>query len=621
MNVSFLSPLALALGLTLPVVVVFYLLKVRRHDEEVSSTFLWNDLLRDLAAHEPLQRLKWNVMLLLQLLALALITFAVARPFTEQLGQKPVQAVLLLDGSASMQATDLQPSRFARAVDAARNTLADLPENSLATAILVTGHPQVIAAATGDRHQVERALDGAQPSGAAGDMREALLLARSLGGDPSTRRIYLFTDGAFTLPPDLPDDLGSVQVVGVGQPSGNLAVTTISARPDPRDNRRQQLFTRVENFSDAPAQAVLTTAVDGQAVENRTLNLDPNGHSDQVFEELPAGARWASVTVADQRGDNGLRLDDTAYAVLTQHKPAQVLLVSNGNQFLEKVLTLLPNVDLYRIPAQRYLAVEADRFDVIVFDDYLPPLLPRGNLLVVNPPDRGPFHVDGEVRRPRVATWEREDPLLAFVDIRELSVDRAAKLDLPRWAKPLISTSDGVPLMAAGQDGDRRVAILPFDLRQSNLPLLPAFPVLMSNVLSYLAPPGVVQSSEVHTGDPESLSPLPQVERVRVLGPNDQSTELRAGQGALSYAATDVPGLYRVQQIVQGGQQTVDDDLFAANLTDRDESDIRPRLSGLESSAPTDGGLTTLQKEFWMLVAALVLPLLLAEWFWFHRRV
>ena len=58
---SFLTPLALALGISLPIVVVFYLLKVRRHDEEVSSTFLWNDLIRDLAAHEPLQRLKWNL--------------------------------------------------------------------------------------------------------------------------------------------------------------------------------------------------------------------------------------------------------------------------------------------------------------------------------------------------------------------------------------------------------------------------------------------------------------------------------------------------------------------------------------------------------------------------------
>ena len=242
---NLLAPVALAMGVTLPIVVVFYLLKVRRHDEEVSSTFLWNDLIRDLAAHEPLQRLRWNVLLVLQLIGLALITLAIARPFSEQLGQKPVQAVLLVDGSASMQARDVQPSRFAKAVDAARTTLAGLPENSLATVILVAAHPQVLVAATADRQQVDRALAAAQPSGAAADMREALLLARSLGGDPNARRIYLFTDGAFSLPPDLPDDLGSVQVVPVGQSTGNLAVTAISTRPDPVDNRRQQLFTQL----------------------------------------------------------------------------------------------------------------------------------------------------------------------------------------------------------------------------------------------------------------------------------------------------------------------------------------------------------------------------------------
>src|SRR5437868_6510974 len=120
---SLLAPIALALGITLPIVVIFYLLKVRRHDEEVSSTFLWNDLIRDLAAHEPLQRLKWNLLLILQLIGLALLTFAVARPFSEQIGQKPVQAILLVDGSASMQAKDVQPSRFGRAADAARARL------------------------------------------------------------------------------------------------------------------------------------------------------------------------------------------------------------------------------------------------------------------------------------------------------------------------------------------------------------------------------------------------------------------------------------------------------------------------------------------------------------------
>ncbi|HEY2594155.1 MAG TPA: VWA domain-containing protein, partial [Chloroflexota bacterium] len=530
---SFLTPLALALGITLPIVVIFYLLKVRRHDEEVSSTFLWNDLIRDLAAHEPLQRLRWNLLLLLQLIGLGLITFAVARPFTQQVGEKPVQAILLVDGSASMQAQDVQPSRFAKAVSDARSTLNGLPENSEATAILVAAHPQVLVAATSDRAQVDRALASAQPSGAAADMREALLLARSLGGDPTSRRVYLFTDGAFTLPPDLPDDLGSVQVVNVGADTGNVAVTTLSSRPDPQDNRRQQLFARVQNFSDTPAQAVVSITVDGQDLEDRNVSLDANSENDQIFDQLPPGAGYASVTVTTSDA-NGLSLDDTAFAVLTQRQPAQVLLVSPGNQFLEKVLTLLPNVDLYRISSTRYLSVEADRYDIIVFDGYLPPLLPSGNLLVVNPPDRGPYPTSGSVTRPKVTSWDRQDPILSFVDLQDLNISRASRLEVPRWAKPLITAGDGTPLMVAGQDGDRRVAILPFDLQQSNLWTMSAFPILMSNIVNYLSPPGVVQSPTIQTGSPESLAPLPQVQSVQVTSPTNQVSVFPTGQGPIS---------------------------------------------------------------------------------------
>src|SRR5260370_30409445 len=113
----------------------------------------------------------------------------------------------------------------------------------MARAILGAEHPEVLVAATADRQQVDHALAAAQPSGAAADMREALLLARSLGGDPKSRRIYLFTDGAFTLPPDLPDDLSSVDVLPVGQPNPrNLADTNIPPRTAPRATSRHQPF-------------------------------------------------------------------------------------------------------------------------------------------------------------------------------------------------------------------------------------------------------------------------------------------------------------------------------------------------------------------------------------------
>ncbi|HEX6512843.1 MAG TPA: VWA domain-containing protein, partial [Chloroflexota bacterium] len=122
-------PAALAFGALIPVLIVFYLLKVRRHEHEVSSTFLWEQLHRDLVAHEPWQRLKTSLLLLLQVLLMALLTFGLARPFFTANAQASDNIVLLLDASASMQASDVKPNRFEAARAAARDLIGRLSDD------------------------------------------------------------------------------------------------------------------------------------------------------------------------------------------------------------------------------------------------------------------------------------------------------------------------------------------------------------------------------------------------------------------------------------------------------------------------------------------------------------
>ena len=68
---NFLAPVALALGLLLPVIVAFYLLKLRRTEHQISSTYLWRKMIRDVEANAPWQKLKPNLLLFLQLLFLS----------------------------------------------------------------------------------------------------------------------------------------------------------------------------------------------------------------------------------------------------------------------------------------------------------------------------------------------------------------------------------------------------------------------------------------------------------------------------------------------------------------------------------------------------------------------
>src|SRR5579863_7690896 len=111
----FLAPLALFFGLTIPVVVVFYLLKRKRVVKLVSSTLLWQKFLADTQASAPFQKLRRNWLLLIQILLLILAVFALARPYFPTKAAPSELRVLILDASASMQATDESPNRFEKA--------------------------------------------------------------------------------------------------------------------------------------------------------------------------------------------------------------------------------------------------------------------------------------------------------------------------------------------------------------------------------------------------------------------------------------------------------------------------------------------------------------------------
>src|SRR6059036_416829 len=123
----FIAPFALAGLLFVPLVVAFYLLKLRRDERPVASTLLWQRLVADVEANAPWQRLRRSLLLLLQLLLVIALALLAARPFLERPAGLARDIVLVMDTSASMAATDVVPDRMTAAKQVAVEALKELP--------------------------------------------------------------------------------------------------------------------------------------------------------------------------------------------------------------------------------------------------------------------------------------------------------------------------------------------------------------------------------------------------------------------------------------------------------------------------------------------------------------
>ncbi len=153
------SPSWLWLSLLVLPILIMYMLKLRRREVSVSSTLLWERLLRDRQANTPWQRLRRNLLLFLQLLILAGLILGLSRPAIMTPSVARGSLIVLLDASASMNASDVKPSRFEAARSVAHSLIDGLEGNARMTLLLVTDQPQVLASAESDRGALHRALD------------------------------------------------------------------------------------------------------------------------------------------------------------------------------------------------------------------------------------------------------------------------------------------------------------------------------------------------------------------------------------------------------------------------------------------------------------------------------
>src|SRR5262245_59286635 len=155
---SFANPAALLWAALAIPIVIFYILKLRLRRVPVSTVIFWRQIFEEKKPRSLWQRLRHLLSLAIQILLLLLLVGALVEPFFSWETKDARRIVLVIDNSASMNATDAAPSRLGQAQDAARRVIAGLRYRDEMAVVVAGTQPQVVCGLTGHQRTLREAL-------------------------------------------------------------------------------------------------------------------------------------------------------------------------------------------------------------------------------------------------------------------------------------------------------------------------------------------------------------------------------------------------------------------------------------------------------------------------------
>lgn len=579
----------LALALAAPIVAL-HMLTPRRPPTEISSLLHWDGLRHSITAAEPWQKLRWSLLLVLQLTAVALFAFALARPATIEAAELADHTVFIIDASGSMAAIDGEPDRLGLAVDRAETMRSELPDGGLASVVVASAHPGILVDQSPDEDEFRQAVRSIRTMAADADYETTFALAESLVTPDRDTGFVLISDGDLDEIEQRLAPLGTT-FVPVGVTDTNRAITDLSVTAGPGG---LQARVTIESTGGPDATQILRFDVDGITVLTEEIEI-PSG---EVFEEsfeLPGGSRVAAFL----DGEDLLAYDNQRYAAAPALGSLKARVHGENTFFVDQLLSAMPQIDT------QLGATEPADFEIYV--GFPVPTEPDTPFIAIDTPGGAPGITPVGRTSDPIPTLVANVALLDDVDVSRIAIAEAQLLDITEGT--VLLGAPGAPLIVRGETNGIPFFYVAFTLEQSNLPVDIAYPIIGARMVGELATAGGSAESMI-VGERIQAGPAGAV----VWDPRNSRSTLSVGD---SDPVADQAGFWVLER---AGDQSVD---IAVNV-DVAESHLHPNtelpaLRAMPADATGGPGTATIARTLlpWFLGA---LALVLAAELWVSSR-
>ncbi|MGF7058967.1 vWA domain-containing protein [Brassicibacter mesophilus] len=595
---SFYSPMSFLFLIGLIPIILMYLLKKQHTDVRISSNYLWEKALRDVEANRPWQKLKKNILLLLQLLTFTALVFAIAQPyiFSDKIGGGNL--IIILDTSASMQSKEKDETRFDVATKEIEKIINNLKPDTRATLITVDSNPNIIVNNSKDKANLKKRLNSIKPSSKSDNFDDTISLVKAMTKDMTSYNVIFFTDK------EIITDIDNVVINNINSNSINVAIENLSHSINGNDIT---VLTTVTNYSAQAVDFDMSLFTDSKLHDVREISLKPNESKDVYWDNLD---NKISTIKIDIDIDDALDLDNSRYHVVNSNPIKKVLLISKENIFLEKAISLNKGVDLYK---SNEVIENLNGYDLYVFDGMLPKELPDdGNIIMLNPSNNQLFNVldtkkEGELKL-------LNDDLFRYVKL-DFVLGEAKQLEAPKWAIPVLIFDDE-PVIFKGQKDKQKYIVCGFDIHNTDLPLKVDFPILIQNMLDYTLNLSRQEKTSIASGESIEIDILPKAENIYVISPNGEKEKIGPPFPLPPYTNTDETGFYTIKQ---DSNEQVFTNYFASNIDTLNESNTEYMRKESNNKAIQGQSKIKSERSIEDILLLCVLLLLAAEWVVYNR--
>lgn len=483
--------------LFIPAIIFLYLLKQKAMDYPFSSLFLWKSAYQNLEASTPWEFLKRNLLMFIQILLILLFILAMTAPYLTKGGHSFENVILVIDNSGSMSSQYIEDgmgtdkTRLETAKEQAVDLLTTFPDTSRFTLITCSRQPSILLNNSTDKDEIKKAIEAIQAEDTKGDLNESVSLAASIAAEWKSYQAVFYTDTSINL------DKVNGEVINLQGKGANGAIDYVSHKRE--EDGSLTVLVKVSNYGSKNIQTDVNLYEDNSIAQIQEVSLKPEESEILYFKGI---SQTVSYVKAEINEKDALINDNIAYDVIEGQKEKKILLVTKQNVFIEKAIQTVPNITLYKTNSAKNISDE-ETFDLYLFDGIIPTEIPKkGNLIFIHPNHsvEGLFTVKEKEKTGGYIKVSGKSALTKGISNWEFGVNKIQGIDKPDWADDFLKLEqDTVGFFGTAQN--RKVAVLGFDIHESDVALQPEFPILIYRLMEQCLDTNMVDSSMIYAGE------------------------------------------------------------------------------------------------------------------------